>query len=219
MAPARPRPAFRSLLLAFLLTSSCGWADSAREGVGDGPTAELRGTRLANPIPRPDFSLIDTEGVEFDFDARTKGYATLLFFGYTHCPDVCPIHMANIAAALEQVGWQTRRRVQVVFVTTDPDRDTPERIRQWLDRFDPAFVGLRGTVEEVAAIQDELNLPPSVIPSEPATGYEVGHAAQVLAFSPSGVATVAYPFGTRQADWVHDLPLLARTRGDDVMAR
>ncbi len=219
MAPVRRRPAFRSLMLVFLLASSCGWADSARESVGDKPTDELRGTRLANPIPRPDFSLIDTEGVGFDFHARTEGYATLLFFGYTHCPDVCPIHMANIAAALGQVGWQTRRRVKVVFVTTDPDRDTPDRIREWLDRFDPAFVGLRGTVEEVAAIQDQLNLPPSVIPSEPATGYEVGHAAQVLAFSPSGMARVAYPFGTRQADWVHDLPILVATRGDEAVAR
>lgn len=181
--------------------------------------AQLRGRVLPKPLPRPDFTLTDTAGDGFDFRAETRGKVVLLFFGYTHCPDVCPIHMANIAAALGQVGWQTRRRVKVVFVTTDPDRDTPERIREWLDRFDPAFVGLRGTVEEVAAIQAELNLPPSVIPSEPATGYEVGHAAQVLAFSPSGVATVAYPFGTRQADWVHDLPLLATTHGDEVMAR
>jgi protein SCO1/2 len=219
MVRVRRRPSLRSLLLAFLITGSCGSADSARESLGDKPTAELRGTRLANPIPRPHFSLIDTEGVEFDFHARTEGYATLLFFGYTHCPDVCPIHMANIAAALGQVGWQTRHRVKVVFVTTDPDRDTPERIREWLDRFDPTFVGLRGTVEEVAAIQDDLNLPPSVIPSKPTAGYEVGHAAQVLAFSPSGTATVAYPFGTRQADWVHDLPLLVTTRGSEVAER
>lgn len=219
MVRVRRRPAFRSLLLVFLITGGCGSADSARENVSDQLTTELRGTRLANPIQRPHFSLIDTEGVEFDFYVRTEGYATLLFFGYTHCPDVCPIHMANIAAALDQVGWQTRRRVKVVFVTTDPDRDTPERIRQWLDRFDPAFVGLRGTIEEVAAVQEELNLPPSIIPSEPATGYEVGHAAQVLAFSPSGTATVAYPFGTRQADWVHDLPLLVATHDDEVVAR
>ncbi len=210
---------FRSLLLAVLVAGGCGSADSARESVDDNPTVEPRGTRLANPIPRPEFSLIDTEGVEFDFHARTEGYATLLFFGYTNCPDVCPVHMANIAAALDQVGWQTRRRVKVVFVTTDPDRDTPERIRGWLDRFDPTFVGLRGTIEEVAAIQAELNLPPSVIPSDTTAEYEVGHAAQVLAFSPSGMATIAYPFGTRQADWVHDLPLLAKTHGDEVAAR
>lgn len=219
MVRVRCRPAFRSLLLAFLITGGCGSADSARENVSDERTAELRGRRLATPIPRPDFSLIDTDGVEFDFRVRTEGHATLLFFGYTHCPDVCPVHMGNIAAALDQVGWQTRRRVRVVFVTTDPDRDTPERIREWLDRFDTTFVGLRGTIDEVGAIQAELGLPPSIIPSEPAIGYEVGHAAQVLAFSPSGTATVAYPFGTRQADWVHDLPLLVATHDDEVVAR
>jgi protein SCO1/2 len=212
------RHAFRSLFLAVLVTG-CGSVDSVRENSGDTTTAELRGMQLANSIPRPNFFLIDTEGVEFDFHARTEGYATLLFFGYTNCPDVCPVHMANIAAALGQVGWQTRRRVKVVFVTTDPDRDTPERIREWLDRFDPTFVGLRGTAEEVAAIQAELNLPPSVIPSDTTSEYEVGHAAQVLAFSPSGMATIAYPFGTRQADWVHDLPLLAKTHSDEATTR
>lgn len=180
-----------------------------RESAYDQGTVELRGRRLPSPVPRPDFSLIDTDGDEYDFRARTGGYATLLFFGYTHCPDVCPVHMGNIAAALDHVGWQTRHRIRVVFVTTDPDRDTPERIREWLDRFDPTFVGLRGTTDEVAAIQAELGLPPSIIAPETSNGYEVGHAAQVLAFAPSGAASVAYPFGTRQADWVHDLPLLA----------
>jgi protein SCO1/2 len=178
------RHAFRSLFLAVLVTG-CGSVDSVRENSGDTTTAELRGMQLANSIPRPNFFLIDTEGVEFDFHARTEGYATLLFFGYTNCPDVCPVHMANIAAALGQVGWQTRRRVKVVF----------------------------------AAIQAELNLPPSVIPSDTTSEYEVGHAAQVLAFSPSGMATIAYPFGTRQADWVHDLPLLAKTHSDEATTR
>jgi protein SCO1/2 len=181
-------------------------------------TAQFRGRLLPEPLPRPDFSLIDTEGGNFDFHARTHGYTTLLFFGYTSCPDVCPVHMANLAAALDLVGWRTRRRVKVVFVTTDPNRDTPERIREWLDRFDSSFIGLRGTADEVAAIQAELKLAPSVIPPDTTGDYDVGHAGQVLAFSPSGPATVAYPFGTRQADWVHDLPLLAKTRGDEVAA-
>lgn len=210
------RLVFRSLFLAGLVGSGCGPADSVRESTQDKTGDELRGTRLASPIPRPDFSLIDTEGGEFDFHARTDGYATLLFFGYTNCPDVCPVHMANIAAALGRVGWRTRQRVRVVFVTTDPDRDTPERIREWLDRFDSSFIGLHGTTAEVAAIQAGLKLARSVMPHDTTGDYDVGHAAQVLAFSPSGPAMVAYPFGTRQADWVHDLPLLAKTRGDEV---
>lgn len=167
-----------------------------------------RGSVLAEPLDRPDFTLTDTSGEPFDFRQRTAGRVTLLFFGYTHCPDVCPIHMANLAAVLDDLGWQAREEVQVVFVTTDPARDTPQRIRAWLDRFDPAFVGLHGTRGEVEAIQRSLKLPASVIAAPGKGDYEVGHAAQVVAFSADGPARIVYPFGIRQADWAHDLPLL-----------
>jgi protein SCO1/2 len=141
----------------------------------------------------------------------------MLFFGYTHCPDVCPIHMGNIAAVLKDLGVERRRAVEVVFVSTDPERDTPERIRSWLDRFDPAFVGLRGDRALVDSIQRSLGLPPSILEPRSADGsYAVGHAAQVLAFSPDGPARVVYPFGTRQADWAHDLPLLISGTTPDV---
>ena len=79
----------------------------------------------------------------------------LLFFGYTWCPDVCPIHMANIGQAMKSIPTEDRHRVEVVFVSTDPARDTPERIREWLDVFDRSFVGLRGTLEEVNRIQNQ----------------------------------------------------------------
>lgn len=171
----------------------------------------LRGRILPEPVPRPDFVLADTDGNAFDFRGETEGFLTLLFFGYTHCPDVCPVHMANIAAALDEIGWQARQRVRVVFVSTDPERDTPQRIREWLDRFDRDFIGLRGSLDEVNAVQVALDLPPSVVPHDPDGAYEVGHAAQVLAFGPDGPATTAYPFGTRQSDWIHDLPKLLET--------
>ncbi|HSE66678.1 MAG TPA: SCO family protein, partial [Gemmatimonadales bacterium] len=140
----------------------------------------------------------------------------LLFFGYTHCPDVCPVHLANIAAALHTLGPEVQRKVEVVFVTTDPDRDTPEVIRAWLDKFDPKFVGLRGTLDEVNGIQRGLKLgeasrEPQLTPAD--TGYSVGHAALVLAFTPDDSAHVVYPFGVRQSDWAKDLELLAKLTG------
>jgi protein SCO1/2 len=169
----------------------------------------FRGRILAEPIPRPGFTLLDTRGEPYDFFEATRGKVTLLFFGYTHCPDVCPVHMGNIAAVLHDLGAEGRRRIEVVFVTTDPGRDTPQRIRSWLDRFDPRFVGLRGNQAEIDSIQRSLRLPPSVLEPPAADGsYGVGHAAQVLAFSSDGPARIVYPFGTRQADWAHDLPLL-----------
>ena len=161
------------------------------------------------PIPRPDFTLTDTEGQPYSFVERTEGQLSLLFFGYTQCPDVCPIHMANIGQVLRDMGVARRRRVTVVFVTTDPERDTAERIREWLDVFDASFVGLRGTIDEVNQIQIDLGLPPSVnADTDENGGYLVGHAASVIAFSPDGPARLRYPFGTRQADWAHDLPKL-----------
>ncbi|HUP00521.1 MAG TPA: SCO family protein [Gemmatimonadota bacterium] len=189
------------------------FAAAALAGCGRGVEAggEFRGEVLAEPIPRPDFILTDTSGEPFDFRAETDGHVTLLFFGYTHCPDVCPIHMGNIAAVLGDVGWRVRQEIKVVFVTTDPARDTPARIRSWLDRFDASFIGLRGSPAEVERIQRGMGLAPSVIQPLPEGGpadYLVGHAAQVVAFGADGPARVVYPFGTRQADWAHDLPRL-----------
>ncbi len=205
-----PVAAFAPFCLAAVLTG-CGDRPEVGAREGDpGPAPTFEGRVLAEPIPRPDFTLLDASGRPYDFLEETRGRVALLFFGYTHCPDVCPIHMGNIAAVLDDLGTERRRRVEVVFVTTDPDRDTPERIRSWLHRFGPGFVGLRGSRAEVDLIQRSLGLPPSVVdaPTGDSSDYAVGHAAQVLAFSPDGPARVVYPFGSRQEDWARDLPLL-----------
>lgn len=183
-------------------------AGCAGETVRDAPP-EFRGTVLPEPIVKADFTLTDTGGRPFQFRAETDGHLVLLFFGYTNCPDVCPVHMANIAAALERFPREIRNRVKVVFVTTDPERDTPQRIREWLDRFDPSFIGLRGARSEVDRIQRSFGLTAAVPGPVRAGGeYAVGHAAQVIAFTPDDRAHVVYPFGTRQDDWLHDLPAL-----------
>jgi protein SCO1/2 len=174
----------------------------------------LAGPTLGKAIAKPDFTLTATDGTRFNFRQATEGSVTLLFFGYTNCPDVCPVHLANIAAALHTLDPEVQRKIKVVFVTTDPDRDTPAVIRTWLDKFDPGFIGLSGTLAEVNAIQRGLSLgeasrEPQLNPAD--TTYAVGHAAIVLAFTPDDSAHVVYPFGIRQADWAKDLPLLART--------
>ena len=174
--------------------------------------SDLRGTVLEPAWEKPDITLTDTEGQPFAFRTETDGLVTLLFFGYTHCPDVCPVHMGNIAAVFRDLPYAVRERIRVVFVTTDPERDTPARMREWLDRFDRSFVGLSGTEAEVGAFQAALRLPAAVRqPSRPGPlpgAYAVGHAAQVIAFTADNRARVVYPFGTRQADWAHDLPRL-----------
>ncbi len=241
------RPTGYLFAVLLLASSGCGAApgdsDASADGVESGPAARAqvtgyRGVVLPQPIPKADFTLLDTQGEPFAFREETDGYVTLLFFGYTHCPDVCPVHLANLGAVLRNLDHQTRSRVRVVFVSTDPDRDTPERIREWLDAFDSRFIGLRGDLEEVNRIQARFGLPPASRPAEPrarsaaldsaidsvpdpqvrsggAAGeeedYIVGHATQILAFTPDGFAHVVYPFGTRQVDWAHDLPRLVES--------
>jgi protein SCO1/2 len=181
---------------------------------GERPTLSrsgYAGVELDSPTPKPEFVLTDTRGAPFDFQARTAGYLTLLFFGYTHCPDVCPVHMANLAAVLGRLPDEVGRRVRVVFVTTDPARDTPERLSAWLAKFDSDFIGLTGTAEQLERAQIAAGVAPAEkSDSADSAGYSVGHAAQVLAYTPDGLGRVVYPSGTRQLDWAHDIPLLVR---------
>lgn len=172
----------------------------------------MRGIELPEPWPKPAFTLSDTRGEPFAFRDRTAGRVTLLFFGYTHCPDICPVHMASLAAVLAKLPPAVANEVAVVFVSTDPERDTGARIRSWLDGFDPAFIGLRGSLDSVNAIQQEIGLAAAVPGERTGGGYLVGHAAQVVAYTKDDNAHVVYPSGTRQTDWAHDLPLLVGRR-------
>jgi protein SCO1/2 len=191
-----------------VLTLGCGDRQSPA-----GSPAGLRGRVLAQPLAKPAAVFTDTDGRPFDLRAETDGFLTLLFFGYTHCPDICPVHMANIAAVLKGLPPSITTRTRVLFVTTDPARDTPERLRTWLAGFDPAFIGLTGDSATVDRTQAALLLPPAQIGvPDSAGGYGVGHAAAVVAFTPDGWARAMYPFGIRQADWAHDIPLLMGSR-------
>ena len=168
---------------------------------------------LDEPLLLPDASLEASSGGRFNLRDDTQGDVTLVFFGYTHCPDVCPVHMANLAAVLRDLPLEVTRRVDVLFITTDPERDTGERLREWLGSLHPRFIGLRGTREEITDIEEALGIPVSVVSPDEETadgGYFVGHAAQVLAFTRGDTAHVAYPWGTRQRDWLSDLPVLVR---------
>ncbi len=211
--PRRARRTTRALLSPVALSLAVFLPTACAPGGGGASDAEFQGEPLPILIERPDFTLTDTEGRPYSFLDETRGRVALLFFGYTWCPDICPIHMANIGQAMKSIPSEDRHRVEVVFVSTDPARDTPERIREWLDVFDPSFVGLRGTLEEVNRIQNQVGLPASLLDEPDEDGnYLVGHAASVLAFTADGPARLRYPFGTRQSAWAHDLPRLIEQR-------
>lgn len=194
------------------LMATAGLTAIACTPQGAAPAGRYSGIELKPAKPKADFTLADTDGRPFAFRRHTDGKLTLLFFGYTTCPDICPVHMANIAAALERLTPGEREQVRVVFVSTDPERDTPERLASWLAHFDSSFIGVRGPLARVNHIEQELGLATSFsdAKAETDTAYGVGHAAQVLAFTPDDSLRVMYPFGTRQQDWVKDLPRLIK---------
>lgn len=168
----------------------------------------LRGTKPFQPLEKVDFALPDTHGRSFDFRAETDGKIALLFFGYTFCPDICSLHMATLAAGLGQVAPEVRDQVVVVFVTVDPERDTPERLAAWLAAFDSSFVGVRGSLEEVSAALAFYRYPPPETSGED-VGYTVGHPALVYAFAPDNLGRAMYGPETTRAIWAHDLSLMA----------
>jgi protein SCO1/2 len=193
-------------VLGLVGLAACG--EAAADAQDRAADTGFRGVVLEEPIEKPAFTLTDTEGRPFDFRAATDGYLTLVFFGYTNCPDICPVHMANLSAVLQRYGHDLRSRIRLVFVTTDPERDNPGALRAWLDRFDPDFIGLIGSQDAVARIQTAMDMPTAALPAVLEGDYPVGHSSQILAFSPDDRAHVAYPAGIRQVDWAHDLPRL-----------
>ena len=204
------------LACALLLAGGVSACGDPRARALDG----LHGVKLAPVRAKPDFTLTDTDGHPFHFAADTRGLVTLLYFGYTNCPDVCPQHLVNIAGALKQMSKENQARVRVVFVTTDPARDTPERLRGWLNNFDRRFVGLSGSIDSVNEIQTKLGLPQAqmeAMPNMPVgprpLTYGVGHAAQVLAFTPDDSLRAEYPSGFTMDDWANDLPRLVKVIG------
>jgi protein SCO1/2 len=223
-----------ALVPVCLVAVLAGCAGGGGSAAVPGPSAAAFHGVEPEPVPsRPSFVLRTTAGERYDFAERTGGRPTLLYFGYTNCPDECPTAMADIAAALRTTPQELREQVEVVFVTTDPERDTPQVLRRWLDGFSEDYVGLVGTQAEVDAAQQAVGVKPATrggpIPTLPGKpnehehklgtaphshegplGYGVGHANVIFAFDTRDRLPVLYPGGVRPSDIAADLPLLAQ---------
>ena len=149
--------------LATLLVIGLGATGCAS---GD-PQGFLLGGEFLEPLEMPAGVLTDQHGQSFDLREDTNGGLTLLFFGFTSCPDVCPNHMAAISRALDSLDARQRDRIQVLFVTVDPARDSLPRLAEWLLNFDSSFVGLTGPDSTVGRVQEQLGLVPGGRPTKP----------------------------------------------------
>lgn len=201
---------------------------------GSGSASESRYEGLAVPASQlrqvPDMAFADTDGNEMHLAADTQGQVRLVYQMFTNCPDICGVQLAQLASVLNRPGAPTN--VAVLAVTVDPDRDSPDVLRAYLDQFSDDFVGLiPHSEQQLTDLQNELGALASIkIFDTTTTGahgmtgmdhddmsamdhsdvdYDIAHDARVFAYAPNGYGYAQYPHPTRQTQFDHDLPILA----------
>lgn len=174
------------------------------------PPVTLRGTAYTEPYPpAPEIELTRDNGSSFRL-SEMRGNILLLFFGYTSCPDVCPTTMAELKTALDEIGEENAKNVRVIFVTVDPERDTRQRVQEYVNHFNEDFIGLSGTEAELARVWSDYGVFREIVGGTSAAGYLVTHTARVTLIDKDGNLRVSYGFETPVEDVVHDLKLFLK---------
>lgn len=170
----------------------------------------LNGTVIRDMRP-PDITLTDTGGSPYNLRDDSTAPLTLVFLGYTNCPDECPTLAADITLALRELAPEARDKVQVVFITADPERDTPKAIRNWLDRFDRRYEGLTGSKGRIEQFAAQLGIAingRTKTTIGPPGGYDIGHGLQVFAFDSTDNSAVLWNGSPSVRKLAADLALL-----------
>lgn len=203
--------------LAVLPLAGCAGAQSTAM---QGPVANvsvhdsdgLNGIVLPKPYPVPDVTLDDTASKSFDLATGATKPLTLVFFGYTHCPDICQVVMANIASALTRLDADQQSKVQMVFVTTDPARDDAATLRSYLDRFNPHFEGLTGRLPAIEKMGSAFGVLIAKGDKLPSGGYDVSHGTQVVGVLPNGTAPFVWTEGTDPGSLADDITTILENK-------
>ena len=154
----------------------------------------------------PDFLLKDPDGNERRL-ADFRGKAVALFFGYTQCPDVCPTTLADMARTMKVLGPDAER-VQVLFVTIDPKRDTPALLKQYVPAFNPSFIGLWGDAAATAKVTRDFKIYAQERAGKTPDTYSMDHTAQILVFDPRGKVRLVFAYGMEPEKMAADLKVL-----------
>ena len=173
----------------------------------------------------PSFRATDVTGAEFgrdlqltDFNGQRRqlsdfrGKSVVVFFGYTHCPDVCPTTLSSLAAAIKKLG-PDGDKVQVLFVTADPERDTAEVLKQYVTAFNPTFLGLRGSVDETARVAKEFKVIVQKNTGADPNNYTVDHSSGTYIYDPAGKLRLYVGYGQDADVFAHDIALLLKSAG------
>ncbi len=171
------------------------------------------GALFSKPINKFNGTLIDTNNASFNIANQTKGNVTLVYFGYTHCPDACPIAMGTLAGVKRQMPADVSKDLKVIFITVDPQRDTPNVLKEWLAKFDSSFIGLTGSAEQIKAAAIAYGIPYEKI--DKATpeqlDYFVDHFSGIFVYSSDNMAHLLYPAEGITVDiWARDITRLAK---------
>jgi protein SCO1 len=199
--------------LIAVTASGCASSSAATQSGGSAPglvlinTSKYKGN-IISPVVKPSGTLTADDGKSYDIKAETKGVVTLLYFGYTHCPNLCPLTMSNTAVAIRELPQADQSKVRVLFVSVDPYRDTLARLRSWLGNYNSAFIGLRGTLKQVQTFEQQTGLPIGPVFSDGAGQVQLDHATEMFAYSTDNVAHEAFFPSTPPAAIANDLKLL-----------
>ena len=197
-------------LSVVLLVAGCGNAadNQPTTGLSEHHSDGMHGAVLDDQYRMPDVSLTATDDASYSLTKDTSKPVTLVFFGYTHCPDICQVVMADIASALTRLDDAERNQVGMLFITTDPARDDPAKLRSYLDRFNPDFEGLTGDLDQIIKVADELGVAVEKGERMPSGGYEVAHGTQIIAIDERDRAPLVWTEGTPAGDLAADITTL-----------
>jgi protein SCO1 len=189
---------------------------------------EYKGSLVDPPVALPDFALKTVDGSLFHL-SDLEGKIALVFFGYTNCPDICPLTVAEVRQALNSLEEAEREKVQFVFVSVDPERDTPEVLERYLSNFDANFIGLTDDLEKTQEVMKaywaytEKEAVPLSLPDQPHTAhgqdqpsadYLVSHNGRVYLVTPERKLLLMYPFEFKAEDLRSDLSYLLKQRSN-----
>lgn len=196
-----------------LCLAACGSSSQGQPTAGftEHHSDGMHGAVLAEQYRLPNVSLTSTENTSYSLTKDTTEPVTLAFFGYTHCPDICQVVMADIASAITRLGDADRERVGMLFITTDPARDDPAALRAYLDRFNPSFEGLTGDLASIVRVADRLGVSIEEGAKLPSGGYEVAHGTQIVAIDRSNRVPLVWTEGTPAGDLAADITTLLRS--------
>ncbi len=185
------------------LLAACGGGATGSSG-----TMELSGTPLDPPAQVVATPLVDTAGDAYSLVDDTDKDLTLVFFGYTNCPDICGQVMATLAGTLARLDDEQKERLDVVFVTTDPARDDEATVEDYVDAYDPSITGLTGDLDDIIEVGRSMAVGVDKGEKLPSGGYEVTHGTQVIGIDADDVAPVYWNADVSQAQLAHDVTML-----------